>query len=261
MRVGIDPVPLVDREPLEWLGGHLAYGPTVASWLPASFEGYARILHPAHRAGAPVPWSEVARWSGNPLDRATSIQDLARRRDGTSWQRQGTSLPLEGQLEPPFFGRLLEILAEVTSTPERLWLLVWQGYAGGGAPYSRANHWSQRFARSTRRSAITGLPQGEPVEVSSSLTASGRTYFLHPGSIEGSPGEGDRGVLDKPPSFWWPNDRAWFVSTDIDSSSTYVGGSSALITRLLVDDLLEALTAALNDPYDGSRDARAGGTQ
>ena len=26
----------------------------------------------------------------------------------------------------------------------------------------------------------------------------------------------------EPPAFWWPADRAWFVSTDIDTVSTLV---------------------------------------
>lgn len=45
--------------------------------------------------------------------------------------------------------------------------------------------------------------------------------------------------------------RAWFVSTDIDPSSMYVGASSAAIARLSADDLLEVLPAHPEDEYDG----------
>lgn len=53
------------------------------------------------------------------------------------------------------------------------------------------------------------------------------------------------------PSFWWPNDRAWFLSTEIDAGSTYVGGPKELIERVLADPDLEALPAGVDDPFDG----------
>ena len=41
-------------------------------------------------------------------------------------------------------------------------------------------------------------------------------------------------------NLWWPDDRAWFVATDIDLMTTYVGGSAACIADLLAADGLEA---------------------
>jgi hypothetical protein len=41
-------------------------------------------------------------------------------------------------------------------------------------------------------------------------------------------------------SLWWPADRAWFVATDIDLVTTYVGGSTACIRDLLAHPGLEA---------------------
>lgn len=254
MGIRVDPAPLKDREPLEWLRGQLVYGRSVGSWIPVGFERHARILHPAHFwDGAPdqtvaraVPWREVSAWSGKPLHRASSIHDVASRADGTSWRRQGTSLPLEGELEPPYISRLSEILVEATTTPNAVWLLVWHGYAGPGARYSLAR------GRPIRSPRLSKEPDRAPVvRISPSLSGSGREYFLHRGSIEASSDDHDHSVSEEPPSFWWPADRAWFVSTDIDSSSTYVGGSSRLIERLLDDDLLEVLPASLDDPYDG----------
>lgn len=41
--------------------------------------------------------------------------------------------------------------------------------------------------------------------------------------------------LDHSPMYWWPQDRAWFLSTGIDAQSTYIAGGAGLIDRLLSD--------------------------
>ena len=48
-------------------------------------------------------------------------------------------------------------------------------------------------------------------------------------------------------NLWWPDDRAWFVSTEIDFAWTYVGGTTALLEGLLADPLLEILPATVSD--------------
>ena len=53
------------------------------------------------------------------------------------------------------------------------------------------------------------------------------------------------------PSFWWPEDRAWFLSTEVDAQSTYIGGSVGLVERLLADPEIEVLPAAPKGPFDG----------
>jgi hypothetical protein len=52
---------------------------------------------------------------------------------------------------------------------------------------------------------------------------------------------------EQSPSLWWPDDRAWCVASEIDFCSTYVGGSPALIERVLGDDRLEAIPVRLED--------------
>lgn len=49
------------------------------------------------------------------------------------------------------------------------------------------------------------------------------------------------------PNLWWPDDRSWCVSTEIDFRSTYVGGSQPAIRSILEDPHLESFTAALTD--------------
>src|SRR4029077_6679439 len=133
------------------------------------------------------------------------------------------------QLPEPDFGRLLKFLAETTGTPDRIWLLVWDGYG-------------MQFEH----------PPGSAFEVSTSLTGSGRRYRLHRGRMESGEGMKDGPPHDEPPNFWWPEDRAWIVSTDIDGTSTYVGGSTTLIDRILADEELEAFPADLDDTLEGN---------
>jgi hypothetical protein len=49
------------------------------------------------------------------------------------------------------------------------------------------------------------------------------------------------------PNLWWPDDQAWIVMTEVDYAWTYVGGSKALIERLLANDVLEVLPCELTD--------------
>jgi hypothetical protein len=58
------------------------------------------------------------------------------------------------------------------------------------------------------------------------------------------------GLLDDmSPTFWWPEDRAWFVATtrEYNFGATYVGGSRRLIDRLIARPDLEVLEAHLED--------------
>ena len=50
-------------------------------------------------------------------------------------------------------------------------------------------------------------------------------------------------------NLWWPADQAWCVVTDIDLTSTYVGGSAACITEVLGTPGVEAAPA---DPQDST---------
>jgi hypothetical protein len=54
---------------------------------------------------------------------------------------------------------------------------------------------------------------------------------------------------DVSPSFWWPEDRRWFVATPDHKRTTYLGGSRRLIDRLLADGRLEAFPAEASDDH------------
>ena len=39
--------------------------------------------------------------------------------------------------------------------------------------------------------------------------------------------------LDQSPTLWWPQDRSWFVCTELDTVATDLGGSEELVAALL----------------------------
>ena len=223
---------------MEWVARDLDWTRKLRSWMPDRFEGFARVLHPAfvrvseEEKGVreiSVPWSAVGEWSGKPLNATSHIQDLMLRADGITWTGQGREglAPSQGQMDRESLGRLLTHLADESTTPNEIWMLIWIGY--GEPPDSL----------------------GLPVDVTSFLRLTGRQYILRRGSILSSTGGPDGPSFENPPTFWWPADHSWFVACDVDASSTYVGGSDKLIQRVLSDTSLEVFPAELDDPYDG----------
>jgi hypothetical protein len=52
------------------------------------------------------------------------------------------------------------------------------------------------------------------------------------------------------PNLWWPESRAWLVSTEVDGYSTYVGGSRRPIDDLLISRVVEALETDISAYLD-----------
>jgi hypothetical protein len=80
--------------------------------------------------------------------------------------------------------------------------------------------------------------------VADELVVPARSFFLVRGPVELAAAN----LLPEPQSqsanAWWPADRAWFVATDIDLVTTYVGGSGALVETLLTTPGLECTPAS-----------------
>lgn len=71
------------------------------------------------------------------------------------------------------------------------------------------------------------------------LSSPHRFYHLVQGPVEGIResflGPWGNKAIWQSANLWWPNDRAWFVATEIDLMSTYVGGTQAYIDAVLGD--------------------------
>jgi hypothetical protein len=60
--------------------------------------------------------------------------------------------------------------------------------------------------------------------------------------------------FDQSPNLWWPEDRAWFVTSEIDFAWTHVGRDNSLVEALVSDSRIEAFPVALTAKADASSD-------
>lgn len=232
-------------EAAAWIADRLSdFGTTVASVVPGGFESYARILHPAEtpeHGGMLVRWKEVAAWSGLSLRPDSQFHSIAlptvKPDSPAPWSGQG---PEQGTLYPPDAEILVRLLRQWTSTPEQCWFGLWDGYGWeniqGMAPVGEASTvFPDPIPESVRRGPRVRLPN--------------RDYLLYSGPVESAMDSvylADRGQT---PNLWWPDDRSWFVASEIDLAWSYVGGSAGMVESLVSDDRIEALPALPNSAY------------
>jgi hypothetical protein len=119
--------------------------------------------------------------------------------------------PARGHLPEHVAAALARVLRRHTGTPDDCW-----------------------FGLSTH--AADDLPAPE-------LAVPGQGLWLVRGPVELAAANFVREPAEQSASAWWPADRAWFVATDIDLMSTYLGGSAALVAELLADPALEVVPA------------------
>lgn len=135
-------------------------------------------------------------------------------RSDLPWKGQG---PYEGSLYVADAEVLAATLRELTSTPEQCWFGLWSGYGPHRGCY------------------------GPELELDS------RAYYIFAGPVEHAFTTTLTTQEDHTPNLWWPENRSWFVATEIDSQSTYVGGSRSLIGQLVDNSRIEALEVAVTD--------------
>jgi len=206
------------------------------------FEAYARILHgprrPSDRQISTGTWSARAAEIGVRLGPETRWDDL----DGPG---SDTWVLWPGELIGPEVETLAHTLAEHTSSADACSFGFWSGwghldatgvlYMAGGPAARRLATWRARAAGRRRnrrnRKQLRRLPTF-PTHGGS------RSYLLFRGSVAeaGSfwPATGQC------PTIWWPDDRAWLVHTHIEATSTYLGGSRALIDQVVGEQVLES---------------------
>lgn len=109
---------------------------------------------------------------------------------------------------------LFEVVASIgarhTGTADRAWFGVWEGHG---------------FTNAATRVALNGLAR---------FHLPNRTYYLLEGSVSAV---AQLRYPDSPtewrnPDLFWPDDRRWFLATDVDFWSLYIGGDEELIADL-----------------------------
>ncbi|MGW0118734.1 hypothetical protein [Streptomyces sp. NPDC003327] len=220
-------VEAADLGPARWLTerrpGHGDFG-TVAGVAAPGFAAYARVLHPAELDERPVRWDAVAAAYGRKVEALTDWYEVigAQRyyyQNASEYGLPGVwdEHPAEGPTPCGVAEALLPVLARHTTTPERCWYGLWDGYG---------------------RREWDGVP---------TFPTPGRDEVLLSGPLSDAVSPYLFEEFDELPDLWWPQDRAWCVGGDVDLVSTYVCGSDALVAELLATPGLEVHRVAETD--------------
>ena len=214
---------LRDVSAAAWIGPRLhPFGQDVGSIIPEGFEAYARLFHPVQlEHDRQERWTDVALRNGRIVHSTMQFHQISTPRGQAPKGNPRTGQePREGTLALEQRRALVEVLRNETDTPAQCWFCMWEGFGG------------------LDESVIP-----ERVELP------GRNYLLYTGNIDRAL-ESPTGPFDQSPNLWWPEDRAWFVASEIDFAWTYVGGARGLIATLVADARLEALEVALDTKVD-----------
>ncbi len=213
---------LTDVSVGDWACEHIPrFDGTVSALVPDIYLTYIRVLHPAwtfdelgHNRRA-VRWTTIAEALGAVMHQTIAwgsmIEAGVRSDRGTGEGSLWDASPDTGQLSGSEIDALATVLAEHTTTPDSCYFGFWEGLG------------------------MSGFSEHQP-----RVSFPSRAHLLGHGTI-GDAGRELHGFL---PNIWWPADRAWFVATDVDLMSTYIGGSTEMANALYGEtDLFEAINS------------------
>jgi hypothetical protein len=206
--------------------------------VPEIYEAYARVFHPAYdREMKPVRWAEVAEARGTTVHREMQWEALT---GDSKWEGQE---PMTGWIDVADLDALCEILVAHTADHERCYFGL-----------CTIQSWEDSFSADELKPLLK-LPMGRdhivlagPLGAVDQITrdwskqsSSQRTLVARRGDAETcKPPEKDWGKSRDVPNLIWPADRSWFVASEVDFDSTWVGGSGELIKAIVESPLLEA---------------------
>jgi hypothetical protein len=244
----------------EWIDQRLdqsrASPPTVGFIVPSGFGSYARLLHPgrrllgeSHQERALLRWSEIARARGKTIHPEVDLHaliDNADEWDYEHWKAISTGggewFPPPEALEEAEAFPLVSILRAATSS-EDAWFMLWNGYGDLHRQGFDAVPWGTIHR-------VDGPPD-VPAELAGSVWAY-RHYFVFRGPLDALSAWFE--WRNEAPNYFWPDDTAWIVATEIDGFSTYVGAPKEQIDQILKSPFLEAVPCELTHRFDGIGD-------
>jgi hypothetical protein len=201
------------------VSGLRGFAESVLSLVPAGFDAYVRIFHPAYRRDGsdwtPVRWAEIAAANGRQAHAGMQLNALTGNYRFLHEAQPGVfdRPPSQGVLPPELAGPLAAVLALHTTTPDQCSFAVWNGFGAA--------------LRADVRSAPT-------------FRVPFREYHLLAGPSEAAVENVDEPPARQSPNLWWPDDRAWCVATEIDLNTSYVGCGDACRDDILARPELEA---------------------
>jgi hypothetical protein len=232
----------------EWLKDWPAGGFRVRDLVPPVFDAYARILHRAQTedggGSRTKTWAQRAAELGRSLGPETTwstlIGSTAREVDRDPW------LPDEGRLSGSEVGTLTSFLSPASSDPSACWFALWAGWGFLGERSSAelrpvrggriGEPWARRRALGGARRSQQEFAHHATFEL---FGGSGRSYLLFGGALDDATRFRFEGWFQSP-TLWWPDDRSWFLHTEIDGMSTYLGGTRETVDRLVDEQPLES---------------------
>jgi hypothetical protein len=222
-------------------------GMPVAAIVPSGFPAYVRVLHPASRTepdpkvtwrDVDVSWREVADWSGRTYHPLMQFGALRIPAADTTGPSPFTQEPWVGHLFPNHCNTLYSALAEWTTTPERCWLGIWEGWGSFG--YPRSMGFTEPESADVKRMGKQLVEIGERVGKAPRFEHPARRYMMARAPWSAIC-ELTRGPLEVTPSLVWPEDHSWCVGTELDFDSTLVAASEDCAAALLSDHGLEVV--------------------
>lgn len=198
-----------DLVPAGWIGPLLVPGSfEVRMTAPQGFDAYARIFFPFEGTdvdsgeSVQLSWSEVALRNRRVAHPLMESETILETPDGAVAPfTVAPSMAVE-QVEA-----LTTILASYTSSTEA-WFLLWEGFGD------------------LNRCVFDRWPTVDhPM----------RSCYLLRGPLD------SYGELPHDPNYWWPADRAWCVSSDVDFDWSYLAGPVACVADVVAEPVLDAL--------------------
>ncbi len=227
--------------PGSWIAEVLhPFATDVGSLIPPIYSHYARLFHPASRfvddRQIAVTWKEVAAITGSSVHPEMQWSNISgqgfppRHSAPGLWDDE----PERGRLPKQWAPRLAELLKVHTSSLTRVWFGIWDGWGDGQLLTSAI-----RMKLSQQGSMREGHRQERaPID---ELDLPYRRYLLIQSAIEDITMSLSDDAYWLTASMWWPEDRSWFVHTEVDLASTYVGGTKACLLDVLGETSIESL--------------------
>ena len=238
-----------DVTPADWIASRLMpwgrdAGTRVCSIVPTDYRRYLRVFHHAEEQVGDgwkrCRWDEVANRTGHVMHPTAQFSRFR-------WPHS----PPERQLDRIEASCLIDVLRGQTTTHADCWFAIWHGYGelSGAVGFLHLRRRGLRGWLARRKQQRQRLEAPPGLADAPTVTLPSREYYLYGGGIDTVPHFEFMTGSVQTPNMWWPQDRSWFVGTEVDFDSTLVACGDPCAESLLASDL-EVLEVAPEDRID-----------